>query len=382
VLDEKPLSIPLAGGCQTDDDCANIDLFGAPGAGLTNLFNRETSPVGFVCDKSPWPGSTARQCVLACRPPTNSNDGLDNWSPQDKDCQPDPKFGSNPLTAGLYVEYAGYVCGHDPIDPTNPGAPRRCVASRVPRSPTYDIDPRVGDNTTNQCFVVPVAYQIHAGLGFLLQGDRTGYLHNVTTAGDGTCVADPAASVKRMGRLSYNAPYCTFPLDASSEDLMHPYEAGVDTGQRDASGNPICVWNGTKPLPVPNPCLRTVRTAPVNGQTILVWQMENHEFEAAIGPVARMDGNKIGPPVFGTNYGFSFQITGGFLPLIGTSNAAVPSVIRSGAMFPGPPNPNSEWLYVIDSGDQISPTLGTLLQGQMIRIDALTLGLDLKTTVQ
>src|SRR5262249_40166917 len=154
-------------------------------------------------------GSNARQCVLTCRSPQNSNDGLDNWTPHDEDCEPDPAFGANPATSGLYVEYTGYVCGHEPVDPTDPNypaSPRRCVASRVPRSPTYDVDPRVGDNTADACFILPVAYQVHNGMGFLLQGDRTGYVHNVIAAADGSCVRNPAANVKRIGRLSYNDP--------------------------------------------------------------------------------------------------------------------------------------------------------------------------------
>src|SRR5262249_44680836 len=151
----------------------------------------------------------------------------------------------------------GYVCGHDPVDPTDPSGPRRCVASRVPRDPIYDIDPRVGRNTADECFIVPIAYQVHAGQTFLIEGDRTGYLHNLTTAADGSCVADPSRGHKRIGRLSYNAPRCTFPQDFDHQDPtgMSQYEAGIDVG---SPGNPFCVWNGSKPLPTPNPCLRFV----------------------------------------------------------------------------------------------------------------------------
>src|SRR5262249_59848901 len=141
---------------------------------------------------------------------------------------------------------------------------------------------------------------------FLLQGARTVYLHNVVAAADGSCVADPNASVKRVSRLSYNAPFCSVPQQAGFEDLMHPYEAGLETGKFLTGNQPLCVWNGKKPLPSPNPCLRTVYTKAVSGTVILVWQIENHEFEAAIGPVAPITFDpaarqitSIGGPVFG-----------------------------------------------------------------------------------
>jgi hypothetical protein len=383
ILDEKPLAIPLAGGCTSDADCQNIDLYGAPNASPTHLFKPQrsdgTTKPGFICDPQPWPGTGARQCVLACGPPHDPNQNND-WQPSDDDCLADPAFGGNPLTSGLYVEYTGYVCGHDPVDPAMPNGNRRCVASRVPRDPKYDSDPRVGRNTADECFVVPIAYQVHAGLTFLVQGDRTGYLHNLATAEDGSCVADPSRGVKRIGRLSYNAPRCQYPHDPGQKDDEYLY--GDPTGQVDSQGNPVCVWTGTKKVVTPNPCLRLV--TPVIGKTMMVWEMENPAFQAEIGPVARLDdqGN-IGPPAFGNTYGFSFQVTGGFLPLVSLTNSSVPAVIHAGPSFPGPPNSgHNPWLYIIDSGDQVSPTLGTVLNGQMIRIDPLTLGIDSNTTVQ
>ena len=385
VLDEKPLAIPLAAGCQQDSDCAGIDLYGAPGATLTHLFKQTRADgtmrqFNWVCDPNPWPGTGVRQCVKACAPPSPLPG--DDWQPSDDDCQPDPAFGGNPQTAGLYTEYTGYVCGHDALDPANPTTSwRRCVASRIPREPRYDIDPRVGRNTANECFVVPIAYQVHTGLSFLVVGDRTGYLHNITAAPDGSCVADPRLGPKRIGRLSYNAPRCNYPADPGTR--MDDYEVGIQESYTDSTGaqHQICIWNATKKLPDPNPCLRMVQ--PVVGNKMMVWQMTNAAFEAAIGPASRLDdqGN-IGPPAFGNSYGFSFQIDGGFSPLIGITNTSVPSVIRSGAMFPGPQDLSNPWLYIIDSGDQVSPTLGTVLNGQMIRMGSMTLGVDTNTTVQ
>src|SRR5262249_40334501 len=152
---------------------------------------------------------------------------------------------------------------------------------------------RVGDNTADACFILPVAYQVHAGLGFLMQGDRTGYLHNIVAAGDGSCVPDPNRGAKRVGRLSYNAPFCAFPQQAGVEEKMTPYGAGLDSGVNDSQGHPICVWNGSKPPPTPNPCLRTVLTKPAGGVVMLVWQVENAVLETAIGPAAPItfDGN-------------------------------------------------------------------------------------------
>jgi hypothetical protein len=386
VLDEKPLTIPRATGCTSDADCTDMDL-------IPGLNQRLLPGTKFRCDPVVWPGTTVRQCVATCDPP-NQQDTTGNWVPRDDECRPDTVVGNNPTYSGLYNEYSGYVCGHAALDPSNPSGPRRCVASRVPRSgPSYSIDPNAGTNVANDCFVLPLTYEVHAGLTFTIIGDRSGFLHSRNTAADGTCFNDVSRGYKRVGRLSYNDPICTTPADWTPD---HPdkdtYEVG-DPILNDMGEQVDCGWDTKdhpKPLVSPNPCLR--RLQPVVGPTglnlILVWNVQTPVFEAAIGPAARLlDANgTIGPPAFGTAYSFTFTINGGFVPSAVTTNAFLPATLHGqttpyGIMFPGPPGA-AGWLYIIDQGDQISTISRGVLQGQMLRMDAQGLGIDIHTVVQ
>jgi len=409
ILGEKPLHIPrpislLSGssivdcidhperctpGCLTDADCQGIDTIPTT-SGTVRVFPSTT----FICDPQPWPGTTVRHCVGTCRKPDPIPNG--GWQPHDDDCQPDNNLNANPGTAALYIEFQGYVCGHETIGAFD--GPRRCVAARLPRDPNYDADPRVGDPVAKDCFVAPVAYEIHAGLSFVAVGDRSGHAHSQTVGADGSCVIDPSLGPKRIGRVGYNAPMCPVTMTqfpCPDNPLLTCDYDEADKFDPDHGRN--CIWDATRPIPNPNPCLH-VKKQPAAGtdvtkQYLLVWEMENPFFEIAIGPIAPMFDDHSPPhgPAFGNAYSFSFAIQGGFVPLGSGTNAYLPSVLR---LLPGPPDPpgydvggptggrNGQWLYVIDEGDQISQTLRAILTGQMVRLDPVLLVLDPNTAVQ